>query len=54
MARKLAIIVYKMLRDGRPYEDPGAKYYDDRYKERVIKNLQRKVASMGYEMKPAA
>ena len=54
MARKLAIIVYKMLRDGRPYVDRGAEYYDDRYRERVIKNLQRKVASMGYEMKPAA
>jgi len=54
MARKLAIIVYKMLRDGRSYVDRGAEYYDDRYRERVIKNLQRKVASMGYEMKPAA
>ncbi len=54
MARKLAIIVYKMLREGQPYVDRGAEHYDARYRERVIKNLQRKVASMGYEMTPAA
>ncbi len=38
MARKLAIIVYKMLRDGRPYVDRGAEYYDDRYRERQIRD----------------
>lgn len=54
MARKLAIIVYKMLRDGQPYVDRGAEYYDARYRERVIKNLQRKAASMGFQMTPAA
>lgn len=54
MARKLAIIIYKMLRDGRPYVDRGAEDYDARYRERVIKNLQRKAASLGLQLAPAA
>ena len=54
MARKLAIIIYRMLRDGQPYVDRGAEYYDARYRERVIKNLQRKAASLGLQVTSAA
>jgi hypothetical protein len=30
------------------YADPGATYYEDRYKQRVLANLQRRARSLGF------
>jgi transposase len=30
------------------YADPGATYYEDRYKQRVLVNLQRRAKSLGF------
>ena len=46
-ARKLAILFYKALRFGLTYEDPGTSYYDQRYRQRVLHNLQRRAQSLG-------
>ncbi len=32
---------------GTMYQDPGAEYYEKRYKERAIKNLKRQAERMG-------
>ena len=37
-ARKLAVLFYNALRHGLAYVDPGASYYEDRYRSRVIHN----------------
>jgi transposase len=50
VARKLAIIVYHMLKEGRPYQDRGAAYYDEQYRKRVIKNLRRRASELGFEL----
>jgi hypothetical protein len=37
------------------YTDPGAGYYEDRYRQRVLNNLQRRAKSLGFvlrEMEP--
>ena len=47
-ARKLAVLFYNALRFGLRYADPGASYYEERYKERVIYNLQRRAKQMGF------
>jgi transposase len=35
-ARKIAVLFYNALRHGMDYVDPGASYYEIRYRERVI------------------
>ena len=52
-AHKLARIIYAMLKYRRPYVDPGARYYEERYQERVIRNLERKAARFGLVLTPA-
>jgi transposase len=49
-ARKLAILFYKALRFGMTYVDPGTSYYEERYRQRVIHNLQRRAHSLGLKL----
>jgi hypothetical protein len=52
-ARKLAVLFYNALRHGLSYADPGASYYEERYKQRVVHNLQRRAKQMGFVLVPA-
>jgi transposase len=47
-ARKMAVLFYNTLRHGMDYTDPGASYYEDRYRRRVLTNLQRRAKSLGF------
>jgi transposase len=49
-ARKLAILFYKALRFGMTYADPGASYYEERYRQRVIHSLHRRAKSLGFTL----
>jgi transposase len=49
-ARKLAVLFYNTLRYVSTYADPGADYYEQHYKERLRKNLQRRAASLGLQL----
>jgi hypothetical protein len=49
-ARKLAVLFYRALRYGMTYSDPGAEYYEQRYRRRVIDNLQRRAKSLGFAL----
>ena len=49
-ARKLAVLLYNTLRFGLHYRDPGADYYEQRYQDRLLKNLRRRAAELGYEL----
>jgi transposase len=51
-ARKLATLFYNTLRHGMTYIDPGAGYYEERYKKRVLSNLQRRAKSLGFMLEP--
>jgi hypothetical protein len=53
-ARKLAVLFYNALRFGMAYIDPGADYYEQRYRERVLHNLQRRAHQLGYSLVKAA
>ena len=37
-----------VVRHGMAYADPGASYYEERYKQRVLANLRRRAKSLGY------
>ena len=52
-AHKLARIIYFMLRDRTPYQDPGAKQYEEQHQERLIRNLKRKAVRFGMQLIPA-
>lgn len=47
-ARKIAVLFYNTLRHGMNFADPGASYYEERYRQRVLVNLQRRAKAMGY------
>jgi len=49
-ARKLAILFYNALRYGMTYVDPGVSAYEERYRQRVIHNLQRRAKSLGFTL----
>lgn len=51
-AHKLARIVYTMLKNRQPYHDPGASYYEEQYRLRSIRNLQRRASKLGMRLEP--
>ena len=53
-ARKIAVLFYNALRHGVDYADPGASFYEERYRRRVLGNLQRRAKSLGYVLQEAA
>ncbi|HYG90953.1 MAG TPA: IS110 family transposase [Azospirillum sp.] len=53
-ARKIAVLFYNALRHGMNYADPGAAYYEERYRRRVLTNLQRRAKSLGYVLQEAS
>jgi transposase len=42
------------LRHGMAYADPGARYYEERYHERVLANLRRRAQSLGFSLQHMA
>lgn len=53
-ARKITVLFYNTLRFGMTYRDPGGGAYEERYRSRVLANLQRRARSMGFELAPAS
>jgi len=49
-AHKLARLIYTMLTKGEQYTDKGQDYYEQRYRERVLKNLSQRAAKLGMKM----
>ena len=49
-ARKLAILVYRTLKHGIVYADPGAEAYDRQHRASVVRNIRRRAATLGYEL----
>ena len=49
-ARKIAVLFYNAMRFGMNYSDPGADQYEQKYRERVIKQLHRRAAEFGFEL----
>ena len=47
-ARKIAVLFYNAMRFGMDYQDPGAAHYEQKYRERVIKQLHRRAVEFGF------
>ena len=48
-AHKLARIFYRMWTTGQAYADLGKDYYENRYKERVLRNITKRARELGYD-----
>ena len=51
-ARKIATVIYRLLRWGQPYVDEGAKAYEDRYREKSIRSLEARAKELGLQLMP--
>jgi len=47
-ARKLAILVYRMLKGELVYHDPGAAAYDAQQRDRALRNLRKRATHLGF------
>jgi transposase len=51
-ARKLATLIYRLLRWGQPYVDEGAEAFEQRYRQQHIKGLALRAKELGYQLMP--
>ena len=51
-ARKIAVLFYNAVRHGMEYVDPGASFYETRYRTRVVNNLHRRAKAFGFVLQP--
>jgi transposase len=51
-ARKLATLIYRLLRWGQPYVDEGAEAFEQRYRQQHIKGLAARAKELGYQLMP--
>ncbi len=51
-ARKLAQLIYRLLRYGQAYVDTGAQAYEARFNQRRIKYYTKALNDMGYNVEP--
>lgn len=53
-AHKLARILYHLLKYRQPYHDFGADHYEQQYRARVLRNLNRRATKLGFRLEPLA
>jgi transposase len=51
-ARKLATLIYRLLRWGQPYVDEGVEAFEKRYQQQHIKGLAARAKELGYQLMP--
>ena len=51
-AHKLALTFYSMLRNQTAYRDPGVNYYEQRYRDTLLRSLTRNAATLGFALVP--
>ena len=49
-AHKLARLIYTMLTKGEQYTDQGQDYYEERYRERVLRQLAKRAEKLGMKL----
>jgi len=49
-AHKLARLIYAMLTKGEEYVDQGQEYYEERYRERTVRQLAQRAEKLGMKL----
>lgn len=53
-AHKIAVTLYSMLKTGKEYMESGARYYEEAYRDRCLRNLERRAREFGFALTPTA
>lgn len=53
-AHKLARLIYTLIRDRRPFVEPGVTVYEQQYRQRVLRAIERKARALGFALTPFA
>jgi hypothetical protein len=53
-ARRLAVLIYRMLRYGQDYVDEGEQSYEARYQKSRVLGLKASASALGFQLVPAA
>ena len=51
-AHKLAKIIYRLLKFGQPYVETGQEQYEEKYRARLLKHLQKSADTLGLQLVP--
>ena len=51
-AHKLARLIYLLITRGHDYVDQGQQYYEQRYRDRVVRQLQKRAKDLGLTLVP--
>src|SRR5258708_38841930 len=51
-AHKLARLFYRMLKFGATYVEQGQAYYEQKYKDRLLRNLSKRAKEFGFQLTP--
>ena len=49
-AHKLARLIYRLLKHGEAYVQKGVEFYENQYRERLLYNLKKTAASLGFQL----
>jgi hypothetical protein len=49
-AHKLGRIIFQMITEGKEYNEVGQEYYENQYRERIIKNLNFRAKTLGFDL----
>ena len=52
VARRLAVLIYRMLKHGEAFVEKGQDWYETQYRERVVANLKRSAKNLGFALVP--
>jgi len=49
-SHKLARVYYRLVKNGEEYVEAGAQAYEEKHRQRVVSNLQRRARGLGFEL----
>jgi transposase len=49
-ARKLACLIYRLIKNGQGYEEPDLHTYELKYKDQILNSLRRRANSFGFDL----
>jgi transposase len=49
-ARKLACLIYRLIKAGQDYQERDVRAYELKYKDQVLRSLRRRAAGLGFEL----
>ena len=51
-ARKLAVLIYNLIKNKTSYQEKGPLYFEKEYRERTERRLKRLAEQLGYDLTP--